>query len=112
MLIRKVRDTKLISKLNKVSAFECLDFEEHIKKYNSKETLFYLDPPYFGTEFQYYRGAEHFGREGHQRLSDVLKIHAINASIKIIIFEYLEEEDGKFVKFLKKYFSVMIYLFL
>ena len=73
MLIRKVRDTKLISKLNNVSAFECLDFEEHIQKYDSKETLFYLDPPYFGTEFQYYRGAEHFGREGHQRLADVLK---------------------------------------
>ena len=73
MLIRKVRDQKLISKLNRVSAFECLDFEKHINKYDSTETLFYLDPPYFSTEFQYYRGAEHFGREGHQRLADVLK---------------------------------------
>ena len=72
MLIRKVKDQKLIDKLNKVSAFECLDFEEHIKKYDSKETLFYLDPPYYSTEFQYYRGAEHFGKEGHQRLADVL----------------------------------------
>jgi DNA adenine methylase len=73
MLIRKVRDQKLIDKLQKVEAFECLDFEDHINKYDSKETLFYLDPPYFSTEFQYYRGAEHFGREGHQRLADVLK---------------------------------------
>ena len=73
MLIRKVRDQKLISKLNGVSAFECLDFEEHINKYDSNETLFYLDPPYYSTEFQYYRGAEHFGREGHRRLADVLK---------------------------------------
>ena len=73
MLIRKVRDEKLISKLNKVSAFECLDFEEHINKYDSEQTLFYLDPPYFSTEDQYFRGNEHFGREGHQRLADVLK---------------------------------------
>ena len=73
MLIRKVRDQKLISKLSKVTAFECLDFEEHINKYDSKETLFYLDPPYFSTEDQYFRGAEYFGRKGHQRLCDVLK---------------------------------------
>ena len=73
LLIRKIRDTKLISKLTKVSSFECLDFESHIIKYDSKETLFYLDPPYYGTEGQYYRGAENFGREGHQRLADVLK---------------------------------------
>lgn len=73
MLIRKIRDIKLIEKLSKVKAFECLDFETHINKYDSKETLFYLDPPYFGTEDQYYRGGENFGRAGHQRLSDVLK---------------------------------------
>lgn len=73
MLIRKVKDQKLVEKLQKVTAFECLDFEKHIEKYDSKETLFYLDPPYYNTEFQYYRGAEHFGRAGHQRLADVLK---------------------------------------
>jgi DNA adenine methylase len=73
MLIRKVRDKNLINKLNRVSAFECLDFEQHINKYDSKETLFYADPPYKDTEFQYYRGNEHFGKEGHQRLADLLK---------------------------------------
>lgn len=73
MLIRKIRDPKMLSKLSKVSAFECLDFEKHINKYDSKETLFYLDPPYYNTEDQYYRGAEYFGRAGHQRLADVLK---------------------------------------
>jgi site-specific DNA-adenine methylase len=73
MLIRKVRDQKLIDKLQKVEAFECLDFEDHINKYDSKETLFYLDPPYKDTEFQYYRGAEHFGSFGHKRLSNILK---------------------------------------
>jgi len=73
MLIRKVRDERLNEKLSKVSNFECLDFENHINKYDSKETIFYVDPPYYGTEFQYYRGAEHFGKEGHERLANVLK---------------------------------------
>lgn len=72
MLIRRVRDEKLISKLNKVKSFECLDFEKHIQKYDSKQTLFYCDPPYFGTESKYYRGKEHFGIEGHKRLSKIL----------------------------------------
>lgn len=91
MLIRKVKDEKLVSKLQKVTAFETLDFEKHIEKYDSKETLFYADPPYYSTEFQYYRGAEHFGREGHQRLADVLK----NIKGKFILsyydFEGLDE---------------------
>lgn len=73
MLIRKVKDQYLVDKLSKVKAFECLDFEDHINKYDSEETLFYLDPPYYSTEHQYYRGAEHFGKSGHQRLADVLK---------------------------------------
>jgi len=91
MLIRRVKDETLTNKLSKVSAFECLDFEEHINKYDSTETLFYLDPPYFGTEFQYYRGDEHFGKEGHERLANVLK----NIKGKFILsyynFEGLDE---------------------
>ena len=91
MLVRKIKDERLISKLSKVNAFECLDFEEHINKYDSPETLFYLDPPYFSTEGQYYRGDEHFGRSGHQRLADVLK----NIKGKFILsyydFENLEQ---------------------
>jgi site-specific DNA-adenine methylase len=86
MLIRKVRDKNLVSKLNKVSAFETLDFEKHIEKYDSKETLFYADPPYFSTEFQYYRGAEHFGREGHQRLADVLS--CINGKFILSYYDF------------------------
>lgn len=73
LLIRKIKDTKLISKLNDVSGFECLDFKEHISKYDSKETLFYCDPPYFGTEAQYYKGDEFFGKKGHIELSETLK---------------------------------------
>jgi DNA adenine methylase len=48
---------------------ECDDFENVIKRWDSEETFFYLDPPYYGVE-GYYSG---FGREDHERLLKLLK---------------------------------------
>ena len=72
ILLRNIIKDKVQDNLNKISSFETLDFEEHINKYDSNETLFYVDPPYFAHESDYYRGDEYFGIEGHQRLADVL----------------------------------------
>ena len=36
--------------------FECLDWSELIRRYDSAGTLFYLDPPYFGGESDYGKG--------------------------------------------------------
>lgn len=72
-LLRKLfDDDKMLEKLSNVTTFEYLDFEEHIAKYDSPTTLFYIDPPYSGTENKYYRGDKHFGKEGHERLAKVL----------------------------------------
>lgn len=71
-LSRLYEHPEMINKLSKVNAFETLDFKDHIKKYDSPTTLFYLDPPYKTTENQYYRGDEHFGEKGHKRLAEVL----------------------------------------
>lgn len=49
---------------------ECLDFGEFIRRYDSPGTLFYLDPPYWGSEGDY--GKELFSRADFQRLSDQL----------------------------------------
>lgn len=49
---------------------ECLDFEKVIKKYDTPNTLFYCDPPYFGAE-HYYNVP--FSKEDHERLADLLK---------------------------------------
>lgn len=46
------------------------DFENLIKVYDRPEALFYLDPPYYGTE-KYYNTA--FGQEDHLRLKSVLQ---------------------------------------
>ena len=52
---------------------ECLDFEKIIEKYDTKNTLFYVDPPYIGGE-RYYKTKEvEFKQEDHERLAHVLK---------------------------------------
>ncbi|MFV0492600.1 MAG: DNA adenine methylase [Pseudorhodobacter sp.] len=49
---------------------ECLDYADFITRYDGKETLFYLDPPYWGCEGDY--GKELFGREEFDRMAEQL----------------------------------------
>ena len=49
---------------------ECLDFEAFLRRYDSPGTLFYLDPPYWGSEGDY--GKALFGRQDFQRLAGIL----------------------------------------
>jgi len=72
ILLRNIVKDKVKDNLDSITSFETLDFEEHINKYDSKQSLFYVDPPYFAHEGDYYRGDEYFGKAGHQRLADVL----------------------------------------
>lgn len=48
------------------------DFEELIKLYDSADTLFYLDPPYYGTEKHYNGNGKPFLKEDHYRLKECL----------------------------------------
>lgn len=59
---------KLIDRIKEVQ-IENLDFRDCIRKYDSKDTLFYCDPPYFEKE-HYYEG--NFGYEDHKELADIL----------------------------------------
>ncbi len=49
---------------------ERLPFDAFLKRYDTSGTLFYLDPPYWGSEDYY--GAELFGRADFVRLRDTL----------------------------------------
>jgi len=49
---------------------ECLDFDVFIERYDRPETLFYLDPPYYGTEGFY--GRDLFVRADFERLASAL----------------------------------------
>lgn len=50
---------------------ECLDFEAFIGRYDRPETLFYLDPPYWGSEGYY--GKELFAQADFERLAAALR---------------------------------------
>ncbi len=65
------RFSEIQERLNNV-IIENKDFESLIKLYDSEETLFYLDPPYHGTE-TYYKNGNPFKEEDHTRLRDLLK---------------------------------------
>lgn len=48
---------------------DCLDWRDFLARWDRQETLFYVDPPYYGTE-GYYRAA--FPRADHEALADLL----------------------------------------
>lgn len=76
---------------------ECLDFESLIIKYDNKNTLFYLDPPYVGVEHYYNRDGVNFGMKDHERLHSMLK----NIKGKFVLSYY----DHSLVKKLYKGFN-------
>lgn len=49
---------------------ECLPWRTFLERYDRKDALFYLDPPYWGSEKDYGRGL--FGREDFAELAEVL----------------------------------------
>jgi len=49
---------------------ECLDFEVFIRRYDSAGSVFYLDPPYWGSEGDY--GKALFSRQDFGRLAATL----------------------------------------
>jgi len=50
---------------------ECLDYQDLIPRYDRQDTLFYLDPPYYGSEDDYGRWL--FGRVDYERLALLLR---------------------------------------
>jgi len=51
---------------------EQLDWPDFLRRYDGPETLFYLDPPYWGSEGVY--GHDLFGRDQFRALADALKV--------------------------------------
>ncbi|KAA0248319.1 MAG: DNA adenine methylase [Candidatus Jettenia sp.] len=49
---------------------ECLDYRECIQRYDSKDTLFFCDPPYLNAEGFY--GKENFSQDDHRDLANCL----------------------------------------
>lgn len=64
------RDRRLLAKIHERLAgvvIECLPYGELLRRYDRPEALFYLDPPYWGSEGDY--GADAFARAEFTRLA-------------------------------------------
>ena len=68
--IEKFDQSKYLKKLDRLSV-ENMDCRELIKKYDSKDTFFYIDPPYYNME-SYYTSHD-FGHDDHVELIELLK---------------------------------------
>ena len=69
-LIEKLENPKWQSKLDNITKVNSDSYEDVIKRYDSKYTLFYCDPPYFEKENYY---TKEFDQSEHLKLSNVLK---------------------------------------
>lgn len=68
-LKNKLQKSNIQQRLSEISIVESLDCIDLIKKYDSPETFFYVDPPYYKMEFYY---SKDFPREKHQELAETL----------------------------------------
>lgn len=75
--------------LDKINSIENLDYKDVIKKYDSENTFFYIDPPYFGKE-DYYINHD-FSKETHQELSKVLNNIKGKFLLSYYYFDGIEE---------------------
>lgn len=66
------RDFRVWSKRLQGVCIENMDFKKLIELYDHPDTLFYLDPPYIGTE-SYYKTPSGFNIDQHIALAEMLK---------------------------------------
>ena len=80
----------------KAVVIEKLDYADFIRRYDYPEALFYLDPPYWGTENSY--GKDLFSRDDFARLADILAslkgrfVLSINPAARAV-FDAFETEE-------------------
>ncbi len=103
VLIDKLKKNKYTSKLESITEFYNIDFEELILKYDSEDTYLYLDPPYArfnenkgedDAKRLFWYGADDegvFGPASHRRLLELLKKTKCRWSLSYYYFPLLEE---------------------
>ena len=103
VLIDKLKKNKYTEKLQSITDFLNIDFEELIRANDSDETYMYLDPPYYRYDektgeddakrlFWYGADAENvFGPASHRRLLELIKTTKSRWSLSYYYFPLLEE---------------------
>ena len=85
----KLSDKKWKEYFDKITNVQRADFGDAITQWDSPNTYFYLDPPYYKTE-DYYANHD-FGLETHKRLADTIKNMEGKFSLSYYHFDQLEE---------------------
>ena len=102
VLINKLTKNTYTEKLQSITEFNNMDFEELIKKYDAKDTYFYLDPPYArmsdildddSKRLSWYGSDSDsvFGPASHRRLLELIKNSKARWSLSYYYFPLLEE---------------------
>ncbi len=82
--INAVRRLEEVAEFWRTVNVECVDFSELFRRYDSERTLFYLDPPYIGTEKEYPESG--FGSDDHARLAELA-----NAAEGRVMINYFDD---------------------
>ena len=103
VLIDKLKKNKYTKKLQSITDFTNIDFEELITKYDGDDTYIYLDPPYArfnedkgdddGKRLFWYGSDKEgvFGPASHRRLLELIKKSEARWSLSYYYFPLLEE---------------------
>lgn len=94
--LNKLKHSGYQNKFKNITTIENLDFETLIKKYDSNNTYFYLDPPYFsesGDRLDWYGAKDEdiFGFKSHERLANLLKKTKAKWSLSYYYYDDLEK---------------------
>lgn len=68
----KLINPKWTRKLDEITDIECMSYEKILRKYDSEDTHFFIDPPYWKTE-SYYSNHTFSNYKNHVQLSSELK---------------------------------------
>lgn len=93
-LVNKLKKIEYRDKLEKITNIHNEDFEEVMRKYDSPDTYFYLDPPYESDNDKragWYGVKDSFTKQTHMRLLNYLKTTKAKWSLSYYYFPELEE---------------------
>lgn len=89
--MNKLKNPKWKKLFSSITNVENLDFQKVIEKYDSENTYFYVDPPYYIVGEGNYYSKHDFTRDDHERLANTLKSIKGRFSLSYYHFPQLEE---------------------
>jgi DNA adenine methylase len=84
--MNKLKNKKWQKMFESITFVENMDFEDVITKYDSPNTYFYVDPPYYIVGEGSYYSNHDFDRQDHERLANVL--HGVQGKFSLSYYDF------------------------